>query len=321
SKLQNKNSIRGIGDDAAVIDAGDHCKIVSKDLLLEGIHFNMMYMPLKHLGYKTAIVNFSDIYAMNGIPTQLLVGLGLSSRYTVEAIEEIYSGIHLACQQYGVDFVGGDTTSSLSGLILSATVIGEAKIEDIVYRNTAKKNDLICISGDLGAAYIGLLLLEREKEVFKANPSMQPELEQADYVLERQLKPEARADIIAFFKEKNIKPTAMIDVSDGLASEILHIANQSALGCRIMEDAIPINYQTIMKAEEFKLEPTTCALNGGEDYELLFTVDQKYYDTVKQNSQIAIIGYMTDESEGCNLMTRSDALMEIKAQGWDSLKE
>ncbi len=320
SKLLNKNSIRGIGDDAAVIDAGDHCKLVSKDLLLEGIHFNMMYMPLKHLGYKTAVVNFSDIYAMNGIPTQLLVGLGLSSRFTVEAIEEIYSGIYLACKQYGVDFVGGDTTSSLSGLVLSATVIGEAKKEDIVYRNTAKKNDLICVSGDLGAAYLGLLLLEREKEVFKANPSMQPELEQADYVLERQLKPEARADIIAFFKEKNIKPTAMIDVSDGLASEILHIANQSALGCRIMEDAIPINYQSIMKSEEFKLEPTTCALNGGEDYELLFTVDQKYYETVKQNSQIAIIGYMTDKSEGNNLMTRSDALIEIKAQGWDHLK-
>jgi len=321
SRLENKNTIKGIGDDAAVIDAGNHCKLISKDLLLEGIHFNMMYMPLKHLGYKAAIVNFSDIYAMNGVPTQLLVGLGISSRYTVEAIEEIYSGIHLACKQYGVDFIGGDTTSSLSGLVLSATIIGEAKKEEIVYRNTAKKDDLICVSGDLGAAYLGLLLLEREKEVFKANPSMQPELEQADYVLERQLKPEARADIIAFFKENKIKPTAMIDVSDGLASEVLHIAKQSALGCRIMEDAIPINYQTIMKAEEFKLEPTTCALNGGEDYELLFTVDQKHYETVKQNSQIAIIGYMTDESEGCNLMTRADALMEIKAQGWDSLKE
>jgi thiamine-monophosphate kinase len=318
NRLQNKNSLIGIGDDAAVIDAGDHCKLVSKDLLLEGIHFNMMYMPLKHLGYKTAVVNFSDIYAMNGIPTQLLVGLALSSRYTVEAIEEIYSGIHLACQQYGVDFVGGDTTSSLSGLVLSATIIGEAKKEDVVYRNTAKVNDLICVSGDLGAAYIGLLLLEREKEVFKANPSMQPELEQADYVLERQLKPEARADIIAFFQEKNIKPTAMIDISDGLASEILHIANQSALGCRIMEDAIPINYQTIMKAEEFKLEPTTCALNGGEDYELLFTVDQKHYETIKKNAQISIIGYMAEQGEGCNLMTRSDALIEIKAQGWDS---
>jgi len=318
--LTNTSTIKGIGDDAAVIDAGNHCKIISKDLLLEGIHFDMSYAPLKHLGYKAAIVNFSDIYAMNAVPKQLLVGIGLSSRFTFEAIEEIYQGIKLACKNYGVDFVGGDTTSSRSGLVISATIIGEAKKEEITYRNTANKNDLICVSGDLGAAYIGLLLLEREKEVFKANSDMQPELEAAEYVLERQLKPEARADIVTLLKEKNIKPSSMIDISDGLASELLHLTKQSNLGCRIIEDKIPIDYQTIQKAEEFEIDPTTCAMNGGEDYELLFTLSQKDYEQIKESKEISIIGYMTDANEGVNLMTRSDALVEITAQGWDALK-
>jgi len=319
--IKNVSSLKGVGDDAAVIDAGNHCKLVSKDLLIEGIHFDMSYAPLKHLGYKAAIVNFSDIYAMNAVPKQLLVGIGISSRFTFEAIEEIYQGIKLACENYGVDFVGGDTTSSKSGLVLSATIIGEAKKEEITYRNTAKKNDLICVSGDLGAAYIGLLLLEREKEVFKVNPNMQPELEAAEYVLERQLKPEARADIITLLKEKKIKPSSMIDISDGLASELLHLTKQSNLGCRIMEDKIPIDYQTVQKAEEFKIDPTTCAMNGGEDYELLFTLSQKDYEQIKESKEISIIGYMTDANEGVNLMTRSDALVEITAQGWDALKE
>lgn len=319
-RISNVSTLKGIGDDAAVIDAGNHCKIVSKDLLIEGIHFDMSYVPLKHLGYKAAIVNFSDIYAMNAVPKQLLVGIGISSRFTFEAIEEIYQGIKLACKNYGVDFVGGDTTSSRSGLVISATIIGEAKKEDITYRNTAQKNDLICVSGDLGAAYIGLLLLEREKEVFKVNPNMQPELEEAEYVLERQLKPEARADIITLLKEKKIKPSSMIDISDGLASELLHLTKQSNLGCRIMEDKIPIDYQTVQKAEEFELDPTTCAMNGGEDYELLFTLSQKDYDKLKESKEISIIGYMTDVNEGVNLMTRSDALVEITAQGWDALK-
>jgi thiamine-monophosphate kinase len=319
--LKNTSTIKGIGDDAAVIAAGDHCKIISKDLLLEGIHFDMSYAPLKHLGYKAAIVNFSDIYAMNAAPKQLLVGIGISSRFTFEAIEEIYQGIKLACKNYGVDFVGGDTTSSRSGLVISATIIGEAKKEEITYRNTANKNDLICVSGDLGAAYIGLLLLEREKEVFKANSDMQPELEAAEYVLERQLKPEARADMVALFKEKNIKPSSMIDVSDGLASELLHLTKQSNLGCRIIEDKIPIDYQTVQKAEEFEIDPTTCAMNGGEDYELLFTLSQKDYEQIKESKEISIIGYMTDVNEGVNLMTRSDALVEITAQGWDAMKD
>lgn len=318
---KNISTIKGVGDDAAVLKPEkDKVVLISKDLLLEGVHFDLMYTPLKHLGYKSAIVNFSDIAAMNGNPTQLLVGIGIGSKFSVEAIEEIYSGIRKACEVYNVDLIGGDTTSSSTGLVISATVVGEAQQENIVYRSGAKPNDLICVSGDLGAAYIGLLVLEREKKAFQANPNLQPELSDHDYVLERQLKPEARTTVIELLKKNNILPTSMIDVSDGLASDIMHVCKESKTGCVISEEKIPIDQTTFDLAKEFNIVPTVAALNGGEDYELLFTIAQSDYEKVKEIEGISIIGYMTDPSEGQRLVTSDNSSIELKAQGWDALK-
>lgn len=319
--LENKSSLYGVGDDAAVINNKGKLTLVSTDLLVEGVHFNLSYTPLRHLGYKAAVVNISDIVAMNGIAKQLLVGLSVSNRFPVEALEELYTGIRQACKVYHVDIVGGDTTSSVRGLFLSVTVIGEADPDEVVYRHTAHENDLVCVSGDLGGAYMGLLLLEREKAAFQGDPNMQPDLEGYDYILERQLKPEPRTDIIRLLKEARIKPTAMIDISDGLGSEILHICSGSKLGCRIYEDKIPIDPTTINMAGVFGIGPWTAALNGGEDYELLFTIDQKDFEKVRPIPGISIIGHMTDQSMGVNLVTGDGALIEIQAQGWNALKK
>jgi len=318
--LKNESTIKGVGDDAAVIKAGDKHLLISTDLLTEGVHFDLTYTPLKHLGYKAAVVNFSDIAAMNGLPKQITVGISASNRFSVEALEELYSGIYMACEKYGVDLIGGDTTSSASNLFIAITVIGEAEFEDITYRNTAKQNDLICVSGDLGGAYMGLLLLEREKQAFIADPNMQPELEGYDYILERQLKPEARIDIVKSLKALGVKPTSMIDISDGLASEIKHICKNSMLGCQLYEEKIPIDITAISLAEEFKMDPTIAALSGGEDYELLFTISQTDYDKVKSLAGISVIGHMTDLNEGEYLISRSGTAVELKAQGWDAMK-
>ncbi len=315
-KIYNDSTQKAVGDDAAVIDNKDEQTLVSVDILCEGVHFDMTYCPLKHLGYKAAVVNFSDIYAMNGTPTQIVVGLGISSKYSVEAIEEIYRGIRLACDRYHVDLVGGDTTASKSGLFISVTVIGKAKKEDIVYRNGAKPNDLLCVSGNLGAAYTGLLILEREKAAFIADPNMQPEFAGYDYILERQLKPEARRDIIAKLKELNVKPTSMIDISDGLASEVLHICKESKVGCMVYEDRIPMNQKTIQTAKDFNIVPSIAALNGGEDYELLFTIAQSDYEKVKDMDDVRIIGYITADEGQANLITPDNHQIPIEAQGF-----
>lgn len=317
-QLKNPSTILGVGDDAAIIQAGDRQQLVSKDLLIEGVHFDIRYYPLKHLGYKAIAVNLSDIAAMNAKPEQILVGIAASSRYTVEALEEIYAGMYLCCEHYGVDLVGGDTTSSLSGLCISITVLGYAKAEKIVRRSTAQTNDLICVSGDLGGAYMGLMVLEREKEVFLKDPKAQPDLEGFDYILQRQLKPSPRFDIVDLLEENNILPTAMIDISDGLASEILHICKQSHKGCTLYEDKIPIDIQTNDTAMNFSLIPTTIALNGGEDYELLFTVKQSDYEKIKTIKDISVIGHMNDEKEGCYLITNDKKSIPLKAQGWDA---
>ena len=319
--LENESSLYGVGDDAAVIDNKGKLTLVSTDLLVEGVHFDLSYTPLRHLGYKAAVVNISDIVAMNGTARQLLIGLSVSNRFPVEALEELYAGIRQACKVYHVDLVGGDTTSSVRGLFLSITVIGDANPEDVVYRNTAGENDLICVSGDLGGAYMGLLLLEREKAAFQGDPNMQPDLEGYDYILERQLKPEPRTDIIRVLKESHVKPTAMIDISDGLGSEILHICKGSKLGCRIYEEKIPIDATTINMAEVFKISHWTAALNGGEDYELLFTIDQKDFEKVRLIPGISIIGHMTEESLGAHLVATDGALVEIMAQGWNALRK
>ncbi len=315
-KIYNKSTEKGIGDDAAVINHGDEETLVSVDILCEGVHFDMTYCPLKHLGYKAAVVNFSDIYAMNGTPTQIVVGMGISSKYSVEAIEEIYRGIRLACDQYHVDLVGGDTTASKSGLFLSITVIGKAKKEDIVYRDGAKPNDLLCVSGDLGAAYTGLLILEREKAAFMEDPNMQPEFAGYDYILERQLKPEARWDIVKRLKDAGVKPTAMIDISDGLASEVLHLCKESKVGCNVYEERIPMNHKTIQTAKDFNIVPCVAALNGGEDYELLFTVAQSDYEKVKDMDDVRIIGYMTADAGQTNLITNDNCHVPLEAQGF-----
>jgi thiamine-monophosphate kinase len=319
--LVNKSTIYGVGDDAAVIDNKDKLTLVSTDLLVEGVHFDLAYTPLKHLGYKAAAANISDIAAMNGIARQLLVGLSVSNRFPVEALEELYTGLRQACKVYNVDLAGGDTTSSPKGLFISITVIGEAKADEVVYRNTARENDLICVSGDLGAAYMGLLLLEREKAAFQGDPNMQPDLEGYDYILERQLKPEPRTDIIRLLKEAQVKPTAMIDISDGLGSEILHICKGSKLGCRIYEDKVPLDPTTVNMATSFNINPITAALNGGEDYELLFTIDQKDFDKIKEIPGISIIGHMTEQSAGANLVAGDGVLVEITAQGWNALRK
>ena len=320
--LRNESSLKGVGDDAAVINHEGYRTLVSTDMLVEGVHFDMTYTPLKHLGYKAAVSNFSDIYAMNGTPTQIVVGLGVSNRYSVEALDELYTGIRMACERYNVDMVGGDTTSSKTGLIISITVIGMAKEEDIVYRNGAKKNDLLCVSGDLGGAYMGLLVLEREKVEWMANPNMQPKLDGLDYVLERQLKPEARKDVIKQFKDLGIKPTSMIDISDGLASEILHLCKESGVGCQLYEEKIPLDPSTDRLAKDFNIVPSIAALNGGEDYELLFTIDQKDYEKIKEiYTDVSVIGYMTDDKGVAELITPDNHVVPLKAQGWDHMRK
>ena len=320
-KVKNASSIKGIGDDAAVIDIGDKYQLVSTDLLIEGVHFDLSYMPLKHLGYKSVSVNISDICAMNGDAKQITIGLAISNRFPVEALDELYEGIKLACEHYGVDLVGGDTTSSTSGLMISVTVLGEVEKDNVVYRSGAKVNDLVICTGDLGAAYLGLQVLNREKEMFKENPTMQPDLTGNDYVLRRQLKPEAGVKYIRILRDLNIIPNSMIDISDGLSSEILHLAKSSKLGITIYEDKIPIDYTTMNLANEFNMNPITCALSGGEDYELLFTISQEHYDEFKKDADFTIIGYVTDSSEGNNFIAKDGTSHLLTAQGWDPMKE
>ena len=315
-KTVHKSTQKGVGDDCAVMNFGSKRVLMTTDMLLEGIHFNLEYVPLKHLGYKAAVVNFSDIYAMNGTPTQITVSLGVSKRFTVEDIEALYSGIRLACERYGVDIVGGDTCSSMTGLTISITCLGEANAKDIVYRNGAKQNDLICVSGNLGTAYMGLQLLERERIVARADENAQLAFEGREYLLERQLKPEARRDMIAALKQAGIKPTAMMDVSDGLSSELMHICSQSGVGCCIYEDKLPIDYQAAALAEEMNLNIVTCALNGGEDYELLFTCSLEDYEKLIPIEDLYIIGHITKQEYGCNLIGRNGEELQLKAQGW-----
>lgn len=322
-ELKNPSTRYGIGDDAAVLSyPADKEMLITTDLLQEGVHFDLTYVPLKHLGYKSAVVNFSDVYAMNGTPRQITVSLGVSKRFSVEDMEALYAGIRQACEEYGVDIVGGDTTSSYTGLTISITCIGEVEKGKAVYRNGAKETDLICVTGDLGAAYMGLQLLEREKAALTGNNrDLQPDFAGKEYLLERQLKPEARRDIIRKLAEKGIQPTAMMDVSDGLSSELLHICTQSKVGCRVYEEHIPIDYQTAVMAEELNMNVTTCALNGGEDYELLFTVPIADHEKVAEMEQVKLIGHITQADLGCALITRDGQEFELKAQGWNPLKE
>ena len=317
-KLKNESTIKGVGDDAAVLNYGNKRMVVTTDMLAEGVHFDLTYVPLKHLGYKSIMVNLSDIYAMNAIPKQVTISFALSNRFSVEAVEELYAGMLMACEKHGVDIVGGDTTSSKSGLIISITAIGEASEDQLVYRDGAKEGNLLCVTGDLGGAYVGLQLLEREKQIYLETPGLQPDLEGNDYILERQLKPEARNDISLLLQKLEVKPTAMIDVSDGLASEIFHICKQSNVSCTVYEDKIPIDPQTYTVARQFNLDPTVCALNGGEDYELLFAIDASDYPKIKANPDITIIGHFTKPTESSNLITKNGASYPLKAQGWDS---
>ena len=317
-ELKNPESVKGIGDDAAVIDNGDEMTVVTTDMLVEGVHFDLTFQPLKHLGYKAVTVNLSDIYAMNATPKQIVVGIAISNRFSLEAIEELYEGIQMACEKYSVDLVGGDTTSSTSGLVISVTAIGKAKREELVYRNGAGVGDLICVSGDLGGAYVGLQLLEREKKIFLENPKIQPDLSNADYILERQLKPEPRKDIVDKLKQVDVRPTAMIDISDGLSSEVMHLCKQSGTGCTLYEDKFPIDPQTFEKAREFNLDPTVCALSGGEDYELLFTIKQSDYEKMRMHVDISIVGHMVAKEEGLHLIDKSGNQVKLQAQGWKS---
>jgi thiamine-monophosphate kinase len=319
-EIKDAFSLKGIGDDAAVIDNSGKLTVITTDMLVEGIHFDMMYVPLKHLGYKSVVVNLSDIYAMNAEPHQITVSLAISNRFSVEALEEIYEGIYHACEYYNVDLVGGDTTSSLKGLIISVTAIGDATEDELVYRDGANDGDLICVTGDLGAAYMGLQLLEREKKIFLENSGVQPDFENKKYIVTRQLKPEARKDAVAFFREKKIKPTAMIDVSDGLSSDLLHICKQSKTGAIIYETELPIHPQTFEQANSFNINPATCALNGGEDYELLFTIDPSHAAAIAENNTISVIGKIVPEKNGVFLKTGNDNLFKIQAQGWNSFK-
>lgn len=320
-KPVNSSTIKGVGDDCAVVSYPDTDVLVSTDLLVEGVHFDLTYVPLKHLGYKAAVVNFSDLYAMNATPRQITVGLAISSRFTVEHIEELYSGIRLACELYGVDLVGGDTTASRSGLVISVTCIGDAKKDTIVYRNGAKDTDLICVTGDLGAAYMGLQLLEREKRVGQGEKDFQPDFAGKEYLIERQLKPEARRDIIEEFAKHGIVPTSMMDISDGLSSELIHICKDSSVGCRVYEERLPIDYQTAVMAEEINMNLATAALNGGEDYELLFTVPLHLHDEIKKIKGVSVIGYITKPELGCALITRDGTEMELKAQGFNHMSD
>lgn len=319
--INDPSTHTGIGDDAAVIQHGEEETLVSTDLLIEGVHFDLSYMPLKHLGYKAVMVNLSDVYAMNGTATQITVSVALSNRFPLEAIEELYAGIRLACANYKVDLVGGDTTSSTKGLMLSVTAIGKAPKNEIAFRNGAKEGNLVVVTGDLGGAYMGLQVLEREKAVFQVNPQSQPDLSEYSYCIERQLKPEARVDIKALLKDLDVKPTAMIDVSDGLSSEIMHLAKSSKLGCQIYEDKIPIDPEVVKTCEEFKINNTTAALNGGEDYELLFTIEQSDFEKVKGHPHLSIIGHMTEEASGYNMVTGLGQQIELTAQGWNAIKD
>ena len=319
-KVENASTIKAIGDDAAVLDASDKQTLVTTDLLIEGVHFDLSYMPLKHLGYKAVMVNLSDVYAMNGVAEQITVSIAVSNRFPLEAIEELYAGVQLACETYKVDLIGGDTTSSTKGILISVTAIGKAEKEEVVYRDGAKETDLIVVSGDLGAAYLGLQVLEREKRVFSVDPNNQPDLDSYTYLIERQLKPEARRDIAGLLKEMEIKPTSMIDISDGLSSELFHICTQSKVGCKVYEDKLPLDPQVISACEEFELDSTMVALSGGEDYELLFTVPIADFDKIKGNPNFSIIGHVTAENQGLNLVTRAEQEIELKAQGWNALK-
>ncbi len=319
-EIQNASTIVGVGDDAAVIDHFGKQTVITNDLLIEGVHFDLMYTPLKHLGYKSVVVNVSDIYAMNATPTQIILGLGFSNRFSVEALDEFYEGVYAACETYGVDLIGGDISSSQKGFIISCTAIGEVSPDKFVRRNGAQKGNLICVSGDLGAAYLGLTLLEREKKIYLENPNIQPDLENEKYIVGRFLKPEARKDIIGFFAENNIHPTAMMDISDGLSSEILHICKQSNVGSVLYEEKIPVAEETKLAAFKFNLDPTACALSGGEDYELLFTIKQDDYDVISKNAEISIIGYITDEEAGANIVTKGGNKLPITAQGWNAFK-
>ena len=319
-ELKHNSTVKGIGDDAAVLDYKDKKTVVSTDLLIEGVHFDLSYVPLKHLGYKSVVVNLSDIYAMNALPTQITVSIAVSNRFPLEALEELYEGIALAAKIYDIDVIGGDTTSSNKGLIISITALGVAEENEIVYRNGAKPNDLLVVSGDIGAAYLGLQVLEREKEVFKVNPNNQPDLSLYTYIIERQLKPEARKDIPPLLKNLDVQPTAMIDISDGLSSEIIHLCKQSNTGCNLFEDKIPLDPQVISTCEEFNIDSTMVALSGGEDYELLFTISVNDFSKIKGNPNLTVIGHMTAENEGMHLITRADTKIPITAQGWNALK-
>ena len=317
-KIHHKSTIKGVGDDAAVLSGTEKRTIITTDLLIEGVHFDLGYTPLKHLGYKSVIVNLSDVYAMNATAKQITVSIAVSNRFPLEALEELYSGIKLACDTYKVDLIGGDTTSSRAGLLISVTAIGEADKNDIILRSGAKPNDLLVVTGDLAAAYMGLQVLEREKQVFQVNPNSQPDLSKYSYLIERQLKPEACKDIIRLLKDLQVKPTAMIDICDGLSSEILHLCEQSQCGCNLFEEKIPLDPQVIEACEEFNLESTTIALSSGEDYELLFCIAQKDFDKIKGNPNLTVIGHMTEKSEGAHLITRADEKVPIIAQGWRS---
>ncbi|GDX44294.1 thiamine-monophosphate kinase [Bacteroidota bacterium] len=320
-ELQNASSVLGVGDDAAVIDHFGKQTVVTTDLMLEGVHFDLAYTPLKHLGYKSVVVNLSDLYAMNATPTQITMSIGISSKVSVEALEEFYEGVYIACEEYGVDLVGGDTSASQKGFIVSVTAIGEANEEKIVKRSTAQKGDLICVSGDLGAAYIGLLFLEREKKIFLESPQVQPDLENESYVIGRLLKPKARKDIVEFLEKQQVLPTSMMDISDGLSSEILHICEKSGVGCVIYEEKIPISEDSRNAAYKFEIDPTACALSGGEDYELLFTIKQDDYEKLTLNEQISVIGYIAEADQGAKIKTKGGNTFDVTAQGWNAFKK
>ena len=319
-KINNKSTITGIGDDAAILNFKGESVVVTTDFLVEGVHFDLSYMPLKHLGYKAVVANLSDVYAMNAMASQITVSIAVSNRFTLEAMEALYQGIQTAAKTYGVDVVGGDTTSSISGLTLSVSAIGHVKASKAVKRNGAKSNDLLVISGDIGAAYLGLQVLEREKEVFKVNPKNQPELERYSYIIERQLKPEARKDIVTLLNDLKVQPTSMIDISDGLSSEVIHLCKQSEVGCNLYEEKIPLDPQVISTCEEFNIDSTTIALSGGEDYELLMTISQADYPKIKANPNLTVIGHMTEKASGIHLVTRAQEKIPLVAQGWNGFK-
>lgn len=320
-EIQNASTVLGVGDDAAVIDHFGKQTVITTDLLLEGVHFDLMYTPLRHLGYKSVIVNLSDIYAMNATPTQITISIGISNRVSLEALNEFYEGVYMACEKHGVDLIGGDTSTSQKGFIISVTAIGEVTPDKFVKRSTAQKGDLICVSGDLGAAFLGLTIMEREKKIYLENPKVQPDLEGESYIVGRLLKPEARKDIIEFFEKNEIVPTSMMDVSDGISSEVLHLCRQSGLGCRIYEEKLPISDDSRKAAYKFGLDPTVCALNGGEDYELIFTLKQEDYDKITFNEDISVIGYMADLEEGSKLLTKGGNEYPITAQGWNAFNK